>query len=172
MNKVIITILFWTIGILLCVQGGFMGSKSSLKEYQKKRNFSTTPEPLAILKKKSPQEKFVIQLHHASHKHYDFRIEIDGVLKSWAIPKGISTNPKIKRLAIPTEDHPISYAQFEGVIPKENYGAGTVMIWDYGTYRNIKHVERQNCLHEKMLAKWSHRNLLKREKIKGQLCPH
>lgn len=115
-----------------------MKSKSSLKKYQKKRNFGKTPEPKRTTAKKSFGTKFVIQLHHASHKHYDFRLQVGRVLKSWAIPKGISTNPAIKRLAVQTKDHPLSYASFEGVIPEGNYGAGTVMIWDYGTYRNIK----------------------------------
>ncbi|MBD3167935.1 MAG: DNA ligase [candidate division Zixibacteria bacterium] len=115
-----------------------MSKKDSLKEYRKKRDFKSTSEPTGKKKKSSDKPIFVIQKHDASNLHYDFRLEIDGVLKSWAIPKGPSMDPRDKRLAILTEDHPIGYAEFEGVIPEEEYGGGTVMIWDRGTYENIK----------------------------------
>jgi len=112
--------------------------KEILKEYHQKRNFNKTTEPFRANSKKDGEKIFVIQKHDASNLHYDFRIEMDGALKSWAIPKGPSTDPSVKRLAMPTEDHPIEYADFEGLIPEKEYGGGTVMVWDAGTYRNIR----------------------------------
>ncbi|MDX1653470.1 MAG: DNA polymerase ligase N-terminal domain-containing protein [Brumimicrobium sp.] len=109
------------------------------KEYAEKRDFRKTDEPEGDKKKSKGDEPiFVIQKHDASNLHYDLRIEIDGTLKSWSVPKGPSTDPDEKRMAIPTEDHPIDYADFEGVIPEDEYGGGTVMIWDKGTFENIK----------------------------------
>ena len=109
--------------------------KMSLKEYKEKRDFKKTTEPEGKIKT-DKETIFVIQKHAASKLHYDFRLQIEGVLKSWAIPKGPSLNPSIKRLAIPTEDHPIDYADFEGIIPENNYGAGRVIIWDKGSFDN------------------------------------
>ncbi len=107
--------------------------------YNKKRDFSKTPEPEGNNSRKSGEEPvFVIQKHDATNLHYDFRLEIGGSLKSWSVPKGPSTDTRVKRMAIPTEDHPMAYGDFEGTIPKGQYGGGTVMVWDKGTFRNLK----------------------------------
>lgn len=108
-----------------------------LSKYKEKRNFNITSEPKGESIKKSKKLIFVVQHHIASRDHYDFRLEWDGVLKSWAVPKGPSFNPEDKRLAVLVEDHPFDYRNFEGIIPEGEYGAGTVMVWDKGYWNPI-----------------------------------
>ena len=134
-----------------------------LEEYRKKRKFGETPEPAGGDQSRVGRNLiFVVQKHAASRLHYDFRLEINGVLASWAVPKGPSLNPGVKRLAIRTEDHPIEYAEFEGVIPEGQYGAGTVMLWDKGKY-----VPDGNLAPEKQLARGQVKVILHGKKLRG-----
>jgi DNA ligase D-like protein (predicted 3'-phosphoesterase) len=133
-----------------------------LQEYLKKRDFSRTPEPSGSERASGRQNRpiFVIQRHDASSEHYDFRLEVDGVLKSWAVPKGPSMDPSEQRLALPTEEHPLEYAEFDGVIPDDEYGAGKVMVWDAGPYDNLKtdddgnEIPKRECVDDGHLTVW------------------
>src|SRR4051794_14476426 len=132
----------------------------ALEEYKRKRRFQETPEPPPKVEKQNAH-RFVVQKHHASHLHYDFRLEMEGVLKSWAVPKGPSLDPADKRLAMMVEDHPVSYFHFEGIIPEGNYGAGTVMVWDTGTWEPLGNASE-------MLKKGDLKFKLNGTKLKGE----
>ena len=135
----------------------------TLDDYRRKRDFRKTAEPSADAGRRSGKRPvFVIQQHDASSMHWDFRIEVGGVLKSWAVPKGPSTDPSEKRLAVMTEDHPLDYADFEGVIPEGEYGAGAVIVWDRGTYRNLKEGDVAEALERGQAEIW-----LEGEKLRG-----
>lgn len=143
----------------------------SLTTYKKKRRFEKTPEPSG--KGRARSEKmlsFVVQRHDASHLHYDFRLELNGVLKSWAVPKGPSMNPSDKRLAVMVEDHPLAYGKFEGVIPEGNYGAGTVEIWDHGTYMLDNNGGTNQAEIERQLEKGSLKFILEGKKLNGSFA--
>ena len=145
----------------------------SLSNYKKKRTFSQTPEPTGG-KSTGDKLRFVIQKHAATNLHYDFRLEMGGVLKSWAVPKGPSTDPSVKRLAMMVEDHPFDYRTFEGIIPKKQYGGGTVMVWDEGSYESAKGNIREKKEREKELLHQLHKGKivfnLNGEKLKGQFA--
>jgi len=145
----------------------------SLSKYAAKRDFNKTAEPKAGKSKSKSKLMFVIQKHDASRLHYDFRLEMDGVLKSWAVPKGPSTDPKTKRLAMMVEDHPFDYKDFEGIIPKGEYGGGTVIVWDEGTYEPIETIKGKKAQEKhllKQLKDGSVKIVLHGEKLKGEFA--
>jgi bifunctional non-homologous end joining protein LigD len=148
----------------------------ALEEYKRKRRFDATPEPPPKLESKSGH-RFVVQKHRASHLHYDFRLELDGVLLSWAVPRGPSLDPADKRLAMQVEDHPVSYFDFEGNIPADNYGAGSVMVWDVGTWQSLapvpvdgKYLPATDEEARAMLAKGDLKFRLNGKRLKGDFA--
>src|SRR6266851_9460978 len=149
----------------------------ALQEYKRKRRFDATPEPPPKLQTSRDEYRFVVQKHRASHLHYDFRLEMDGVLKSRAVPKGPSLDSADKRLAMQVEDHPVSYFDFEGIIPEGNYGAGTVMVWDAGTWEPLspepvkgEYVPGTEKEAAAMLAKGDLKFRLKGKRLKGDFA--
>ena len=148
----------------------------ALEEYKRKRRFEDTPEPPPEVAKKKGN-RFVVQKHEATRLHYDFRLEMEGVLKSWAVPKGPSLDPADKRLAMHVEDHPVSYFDFEGTIPEGNYGAGSVMVWDVGTWTplspvpvNGKYVPATEAEAAAMIAKGDLKFRLNGKRLKGDFA--
>jgi DNA ligase D-like protein (predicted 3'-phosphoesterase) len=146
----------------------------SLKEYERKRNFSKTGEPSGRSKPKRATKarrrhpRFSIQKHSATSLHYDLRLEVDGVLASWAVPKGPSLDPRDKRLAMRTEDHPLEYLEWEGVIPKGEYGAGPMIVWDRGVFQNISETRGGQPMElGEAIAKGDVKIFMLGEKIKG-----
>jgi bifunctional non-homologous end joining protein LigD len=148
----------------------------ALEEYKRKRRFEQTPEPPPKVARQN-SHRFVVQKHRATRLHYDFRLEMEGVLKSWAVPKGPSLDPADKRLAMQVEDHPVSYFDFEGSIPEGNYGAGTVMVWDVGTWEPLspeavegKYVPGTDAEASAMLKKGDFKIRLHGKKLKGDFA--
>ena len=141
----------------------------TLSKYNQKRDFEKTAEPKGVKRASKGKLQFVVQKHAASHLHYDFRLEINGALVSWAVPKGPSANPADKRLAMHVEDHPMDYLDFEGTIPKGEYGGGTVMVWDIGTYEpeGGEPVANHNAVMKKQHADGSIKIVLHGKKLKG-----
>jgi DNA ligase D-like protein (predicted 3'-phosphoesterase) len=148
-----------------------------LDEYLNKRNFISTSEPAGKTSNDKTDNQntelvFVVHEHHASHLHYDLRLELDGVLKSWAIPKGPTTNPQEKRLAVMVEDHPFEYRNFEGEIPEGNYGAGKVYVWDKGTYEAVgaKNSKESSNIIREGISRGHISFILKGKRLKGEFA--
>jgi DNA ligase D-like protein (predicted 3'-phosphoesterase) len=141
----------------------------SIKTYRRKRDFTKTPEPRGHTHNPGKLLRFVVQQHDARTMHFDFRLEVDGTLKSWAVPKGPSIDPGVRRLAVPTEDHPLDYAGFEGVIPPKQYGAGAVIVWDRGIYHNLTRDSRGRAKNPARAIRDGHFVFnLKGHKLKGR----
>ncbi|HEX2522988.1 MAG TPA: DNA polymerase ligase N-terminal domain-containing protein, partial [Terriglobia bacterium] len=144
----------------------------TLKKYREKRKFQETPEPVGGQAESRGPLRFVVQLHRATRLHFDFRLELDGTLKSWAVPKGPSLDPQERRLAVMVEDHPLEYELFEGIIPKGNYGAGTVMVWDNGTYCSRQTPDREQS--ERILLEGLEKGhitfILEGKKLRGEFA--
>ncbi len=141
--------------------------KDPLKSYQEKRNFGVTSEPMGGEAQATSENIFVVQKHAARRLHYDLRLEVNGVLRSWAVPRGPSMDPKEKRLAVETEDHPIGYASFEGTIPEGQYGAGSVIVWDKGNYRNMTEKDGRAVPMDEALKKGHAAFWLEGKKLRG-----
>jgi DNA ligase D-like protein (predicted 3'-phosphoesterase) len=139
----------------------------ALRNYRVKRKLRRSPEPSGGSRRRRRRPRFVVQKHAATSMHYDFRLEVGDVLKSWAVPKGPSTDPREKRLAMAVEDHPLDYADFEGVIPEGQYGAGAVIVWDTGSYRNVTERDGQEVPLEQALADGHAVVELEGEKLRG-----
>ena len=145
-----------------------MARRDALTEYRRKRHPGRSGEPAGRTRRsRRTRPRFVVQKHDATSLHYDFRLEAAGVLKSWAVPKGPSVRPKDKRLAMPTEDHPLDYADFEGVIPEGEYGAGPVIVWDRGSYRNLTEDKGREVPVEKAVERGHVKVWLEGSKLRG-----
>lgn len=143
-------------------------ASASLSTYQRKRDFTRTPEPRGKARRSGKALQYVIQKHDASHLHFDLRLELDGVMKSWAVPKGPSNDPSVKRLAMQVEDHPIDYNTFEGTIPEGEYGGGTVMLWDRGTYEPVEPGDDPEDALRKAYRKGDFKFRLHGKRLKGE----
>jgi DNA ligase D-like protein (predicted 3'-phosphoesterase) len=145
-----------------------MSEDEKLEAYRRKRDFAKRSEPSGSGRKKTEgKPRFSVQKHRSKRLHYDLRLEVEGVLKSWAVPKGPSLDTKTKRLAVPTEDHPLDYIDFEGTIPEGEYGAGSVIIWDIGTYENTTKIDEVEVPMAEALKKGHATVFLSGEKLKG-----
>lgn len=146
-----------------------MGEQDRLRDYRGKRDFGRTGEPRGRSASSGAEPRFVVQIHDASTMHFDFRLQVGDVLKSWSIPKGPSDDPQDKRLAVPTEDHPLEYEEFEGVIPAGEYGGGTVIVWDHGSYEPLSHDRKGRSVDfGESLERGHARFRLKGSKLRGE----